>query len=258
MIGYVDTMQGGRSGPTRSGRGPAALWAGGLRTPGGEGLRPSGEEGLRPWGDEDGPRRPEGEGGLRPPGDGGDMRDDDLSDLSEQTRWMLEVRDAGDRAAFVRLFDHYAPRVKAMAMRGGAPAAQAEEIAQDVMLRVWRSAGQFDPARAQVSAWVYRIARNRQIDLARRMAPPAPEDLPSPDPAADAAGALALEQEAARLRAAIRALPPAQREMVEKAYMGELSHQEISRLEGLPIGTVKSRLRLALQRLRHELRGLRS
>lgn len=186
------------------------------------------------------------------------MQDSDFPELSEQTRWMLAVRDRGDREAFIRLFDHYAPRVKAMAMRGGAPAAQAEEIAQDVMLRVWRSAGQFDPSRAQVSAWVYRIARNRQIDLARRFAPPAPEDLLSPDPGVDAAGALALEQEAARLRAAIQALPQAQREMVEKAYMGELSHQEISRLEGLPIGTVKSRLRLALQRLRHELRGMRS
>ena len=72
---------------------------------------------------------------------------------------MLAVRDTGDREACARLFDYFAPRVKAMAMRGGASAALAEEIVQDAMLRVWRSAGQFDPARAQVSGWVYQIAR---------------------------------------------------------------------------------------------------
>lgn len=178
-------------------------------------------------------------------------------ELSEQTRWMLAVRETGDRDAFARLFDFYAPRVKAMAMRGGAPAAVAEDIAQDVMLRVWRSRDRFDPARAQVSAWVYQIARNRRIDLARREAHVMPEDLLAPDALRDAGEALALDQEVSRLRAAIAALPVRQREMVEKAYLGELTHQEISRQASLPLGTVKSRLRLAIDRLRHELRELR-
>lgn len=181
----------------------------------------------------------------------------DRADLSEQTRWMLAVRDTGDREAFARLFDFFAPRVKAMAMRGGAPAALAEEIAQDAMLRVWRSAGQFDPARAQVSGWVYQIARNRQIDLARRMPRAVFEEVVAPWTDADVGSALALEQETAQLRRALAALPPEQRDMVEKAYLGELTHQEISRETMLPLGTVKSRLRLALERLRHELRGLR-
>ena len=75
-------------------------------------------------------------------------------DLSEQTRWMIAVRDTGDRAAYARLFDFYAPRVKALAMRGGTPAGAAEDIAQDVMLRVWQSRFQFDPSRAQVSGWI--------------------------------------------------------------------------------------------------------
>lgn len=178
-------------------------------------------------------------------------------DLSEQTRWMLAVRETGDREAFGRLFDFYAPRVKAMAMRNGASAAIAEEIAQDALLRVWRARAQYDPARAQVSAWVYQIARNRQIDLARREGQPLPEDLVAPWRAWDAGEALALDQEAARLRAALDALPAGQRAMVEKAYFGELTHQEISRQESLPLGTVKSRLRLAIDRLRHELRELR-
>jgi RNA polymerase sigma-70 factor (ECF subfamily) len=181
----------------------------------------------------------------------------DRADLSEQTRWMLAVRDTGDREAFARLFDYFAPRVKAMAMRGGAPSALAEEIVQDAMLRVWRSAGQFDPARAQVSGWVYQIARNRQIDLARRMPRAVLEEVEAPWTDADVGSALALEQETAQLRRALAALPPEQRDLVEKAYLGELTHQEISRETMLPLGTVKSRLRLALERLRHELRGLR-
>ena len=184
-------------------------------------------------------------------------RELDRADLSEQTRWMLAVRDTGDREAFARLFDYFAPRVKAMAMRGGAPAALAEEIVQDAMLRVWRSAGQFDPARAQVSGWVYQIARNRQIDLARRVPRAVLEEVVAPWTDAEVGSALALEQETAQLRRALAALPPEQRDLVEKAYLGELTHQEISRQTMLPLGTVKSRLRLALERLRHELRGLR-
>jgi RNA polymerase sigma-70 factor (ECF subfamily) len=125
------------------------------------------------------------------------------------------------------------------------------------MLRVWRSAGQFDPARAQVSGWVYQIARNRQIDLARRMPRAVLEEVEAPWTDADVGSALALEQETAQLRRALAALPPEQRDLVEKAYLGELTHQEISRETMLPLGTVKSRLRLALERLRHELRGLR-
>jgi RNA polymerase sigma-70 factor (ECF subfamily) len=181
----------------------------------------------------------------------------DRADLSEQTRWMLAVRDTGDRAAFARLFDHFAPRVKAMAMRSGATAALAEEIAQDSMLRVWRSAAQFDPTRAQVSGWVYQIARNRQIDLARRAPRAVLDEVEASWTEAEVGSALALEQEAAQLRLALAALPPEQRDLVEKAYLGELTHQEISRATMLPLGTVKSRLRLALERLRHELRGLR-
>lgn len=185
------------------------------------------------------------------------MDPDEPPVLSEQTRWMLAVRDEGDRAAFACLFDFYAPRVKAMAMRSGTPAAVAEEIAQDVMLRVWQSRARYDPTRAEASAWIYRIARNRRIDVARAAPPPLPEELSPVTSADEAATALALAQEVARLRAALGALPAAQRTMVERAYLGELTHQEISRETSLPLGTVKSRLRLAIDRLRHELRGLR-
>ncbi len=185
------------------------------------------------------------------------MEASEPDDLSEQTRWMIAVRDTGDRAAYARLFDFYAPRVKALAMRGGIPAGAAEDIAQDVMLRVWQSPG---PVRSVTGAgigWIYQIARNRRIDVARQAPPALPEDIAASPGPEEATAALALEQEAARLRDALRALPAGQREMVERAYFGELTHQQISRQTSLPLGTVKSRLRLALDRLRHEFRELR-
>lgn len=175
--------------------------------------------------------------------------------ISEQTSWMLAVRDGRDRAAFARLFDFFAPRLKGVIMRGGMSPAQAEDVVQDVMLTVWRKAHLFDPERAQVSSWVYQIARNRQIDVIRKERRPVPEELKQPDaPQEDAAQVVALDQEVGKLKDALSRLKPAQREMVEKAYLGELSHSEIKAQTGLPLGTIKSRIRLGLEKLRHELK----
>ena len=115
----------------------------------------------------------------------------------------------------------------------------------------------FDPHRAQVSAWVYQIVRNRQIDVARKENRPMPEALKEePEAEPDATQIVAIEQETGQLRAALAKLRPEQREVIEKAYLGELTHQEISNQTGLPLGTIKSRIRLGLQRLRHELKDL--
>lgn len=180
------------------------------------------------------------------------------SPVPELTAWMLAVRDRRDRAAFAALFDHFAPRLKGFVMRTGTGSGQAEEIVQDVMLTVWRKADQFDPERAQVSAWIYRIARNRQIDVIRKENRPLPEDLSQPPEAEpSAAQMLGLEQEAEQLKLALDRLNDDQREMIEKAYLGELTHSEIGALTGLPLGTIKSRIRLGLERLRHELKELR-
>lgn len=179
-------------------------------------------------------------------------------EISPQTMLMLAVRDQRDRVAFAALFDHFAPRLKAFVLRAGLGSGQAEEIVQEVMLTVWRKAALYDPGRAQVSAWIYQIARNRQIDAIRKERRPVPETLADESGSGpEAAQVLALEQEADRLRDALARLKPDQREMIERAYMGELSHQEIRAQTGLPLGTIKSRIRLGLERLRHELKELR-
>ncbi|WP_090200139.1 sigma-70 family RNA polymerase sigma factor [Yoonia tamlensis] len=178
--------------------------------------------------------------------------------ISPLTVAMLAVRNNRDRNAFAQLFDHFAPRLKGFIMRSGTSSGQAEEIVQDVMLTLWRKADQFDPERAQVSAWVYQIARNRQIDVIRKENRPVPEELSQDtDQEPDASQVLAIEQEAGQLKDAIARLKPDQREIIEKAYLGELTHQQISTQTGLPLGTIKSRIRLGLERLRHELKELR-
>lgn len=178
---------------------------------------------------------------------------------SDQTIWMLAVRDQRDKAAFEQLFDYYAPRLKGFIIRSGTSNAQAEEITQDVMLTIWRKAHLFDPQRAQVSSWIYQVARNRQIDIIRRESRPIPEELQTPESSEeDASQIIALDQEASLLRQALEKLKPGQREMVEKAYLGDLTHAEIKEQTGLPLGTIKSRIRLGLEKLRHELKDLRS
>lgn len=179
--------------------------------------------------------------------------------LSPPTEWLIAVRDNRDRAAFARLFDHFAPRLTTMMLRSGMSRSMADDVVQDVLLTAWQKAHSYDPTRAQASAWIYRIARNRQIDLLRRERRPVPDPLAPEleEGAEDALAALAFDQEATRLRAALAALSPEQRAMIEQAYLGDLSHTEIRQRTGLPLGTIKSRIRLALERLRHELRELR-
>ncbi len=183
---------------------------------------------------------------------------DDPQTISQPTRWLIAVRDQRDRAAFISLFDYFAPRLKAMLMRGGLRDGSAEDVVQDVMLAVWHKAAQFDPHRAEASAWIYRIARNRRIDLARRKPPPEADPLTPPDGAEpDAAQILAIGQEAALLRRALSALSPDQARVLQQAYFEDLPHSQISQMTGLPLGTIKSRIRLGLDRLRRDLNDLR-
>jgi len=175
---------------------------------------------------------------------------------SERARYSALLEAVGrrrDKAAFAALFQYYAPRVKAFLRRMAADDALAEEIAQDVMVTVWRKAEQFDARQASASTWIFRIARNRRIDAARRAARP---DLDGNDeafqPSAPAAPDDALEaaETEGRVREALKNLPPEQIRLVTLAYYEGLSHTEIAECTNLPLGTVKSRIRLAFNKLR--------
>ncbi len=177
--------------------------------------------------------------------------------MTKDETWVghvFRIRDAEDEQAFSELFEHFAPRVKAFLMRSGTPEAAAEDCAQDVMATLWRKAHLFDPSRASVATWVFTIARNRRIDVVRRERRPEPEDLPwGPEHEPSPADVVAMQQESERLGQAIAALPEPQRDLIRRAYFGDLSHSEIAAETGLPLGTIKSRIRLALERLRRAM-----
>jgi len=173
--------------------------------------------------------------------------------LDEWDAAMVAVAEQRDRDAFMRLFDHFAPRVKGYLIKQGAEPALAEDLAQDVMLTLWRRADRFDPAQARVGTWVFAIARNRRIDVFRRTNKPEldPDD-PALAPSEPAAADDVVEagQWREKIGAAVAALPEEQAELVRLAFFEELTHSEIAARSGLPLGTVKSRLRLALGRMR--------
>ena len=169
------------------------------------------------------------------------------------------VAEHRDKAAFARIFAFYGPRVNAYLRRLGAEAATAEDLTQDVMLTVWRRAGQFDHGRAALSTWIYTIARNRRIDVLRRERRP---DFDQHDPtlvgddSAPRGDQLAEAAEARRqVMEAVAQLPSEQARLVEIFYFAEKPHSTIADELGLPLGTVKSRLRLALGKLRRKLNG---
>lgn len=169
------------------------------------------------------------------------------------------VATRGDRQAFALLFKHFAPRVKSYLMRCGASEDQAEEVAQETMVSLWRKAALFDARQARVSTWVFTIARNLRVDALRRQGPTAlagddevdleglPHDHPSPDETVHAAR---MESD---VHAAIAQLPAEQAQVLRLSYFEELPHSQIARDLGIPLGTVKSRVRLAVAHVRRLL-----
>jgi RNA polymerase sigma-70 factor (ECF subfamily) len=158
-----------------------------------------------------------------------------------------------DREAFKELFAYYGPRVKAYLRRLGADGVLAEELTQEVMLTVWRRAHLFDRRQAAVSTWIYTIARNKRIDAIRREKwPEAESDYSRLEPEADEPPdvAVAAEQRSDRLHQAVRSLPDQQAMLLRMAFFEDKSHSAIAKETELPLGTVKSRLRLAMTRLR--------
>lgn len=181
---------------------------------------------------------------------------------SDAARWgglISAIAQHQDRAAFAALFEHFAPRIKAFMKRSGASEANAEELAQETMLAVWRKAVLFDPQSAGAAGWIFTIARNLRIDFHRRESRGGMveasdveiefqiDDSPQPD------CILATSQSEDRVRSALTKLSDDQMRVVELSFFEEKAHAEIAQILGIPLGTVKSRLRLAMTRLRNLL-----
>ncbi|MFA5949660.1 MAG: sigma-70 family RNA polymerase sigma factor [Hyphomicrobium sp.] len=173
---------------------------------------------------------------------------------------LQRVAASGDVEAFRKLFQTYAPRVKSYMMRQGTDPNTAEELAQETLLTVWRKAGLYSGEKGSATTWIFTIARNLRIDRLRREVAwqPLPEDhneKASDDPAPDEE--LSDRERRDRVQAILGELPQDQSEVVMLSYIEGLSHSEIAERLGLPLGTVKSRMRLAYQKIRDGLEDLR-
>ena len=165
-----------------------------------------------------------------------------------------------DRAAFTRLFRHFAPLMKAFALSGSTLSANhADELVQEVMLKVWQKAGAFNAERAAASTWIYTIARNSRTDLFRRLqkfdTPLSADDVTGSEESEEAFMVLHQKRSRDRIRALINELPNDQAQILAKVYMEGKSHSEVAGELDIPLGTVKSRVRLALQKLQLRLEG---
>ena len=174
---------------------------------------------------------------------------------TDELEWMAAIATRGDCAAFAQLFRRYAPKVKAHLMARGAATGAADELTQEVMLIVWRKAGLFDASRGSVAAWLYTISRNALFNTTRgervrkegsAMQTAFPEAAPPPT----SEQALLAAEQGRALSASLAQLPPEQREILEGAYWRGQTLQECAEERQLPLGTVKTRVRLALEKLR--------
>ena len=176
--------------------------------------------------------------------------------IERMTGLLTAVAVQRDRAAFKVLFEFYAPRLKAFVQRQGTSPDMAEEVVQETMVKVWRKAAQFDASRASASTWIFTIARNLRVDLLRKANRPAPDMndpalVPEPEPRAHEL--ISRDQESARLKVAVAELPQEQQEVLRLAFFEEKAHGAVAEELGIPLGTVKSRIRLAFKRIRAEL-----
>lgn len=161
-----------------------------------------------------------------------------------------------DREAYGELFDALAPRVKASLMKSGLDSSSAEDILQDVMISVWTKAGLFDPERGNIFAWVFTIARNARIDKARRKKPVASLDMMEWDPMDETENSeecMLRAENTTALQRALKTISPDQRTVIEMAFVQEMTQVDIAAQLKLPLGTVKSRMRLAYAHLRTAL-----
>lgn len=162
-----------------------------------------------------------------------------------------------DRAAFIQIFNHFAPRIKSFLMKAGVTAEHAEELAQETMVTVWTRAKLYDPQKANAGTWIFTIARNKRIDALRKGGRAQfDSNDPSyvPDTTSQTADNIVLDSERmARIAQTIKTLPAEQSDLIRKAFFEDKTHIQIAQEDNIPLGTVKSRIRLALERLRRQL-----
>ena len=184
---------------------------------------------------------------------GTSLMNDNSKKLSTWDELLVRVGRDRDKSAFAELFDYFAPRVKSFLLRFGTDMSLAEEIAQEAMIMVWRRAETYDPRQSAASTWIFTIARNKRIDRLRRENRPLPDMTdPAVMPESIETGEIqvARMQQEKKIRHALKNLPEEQAKMIFSAYYEEKSHREIAEESGVALGTVKSRIRLALNRLR--------
>jgi RNA polymerase sigma factor (sigma-70 family) len=190
---------------------------------------------------------------------GSGSSNDNQNNLSEWDRLLLRVGSDRDRSAFKKLYEHFAPRLKSFLLRIGSDMSAAEEICQESMIMVWRRAETFNPESAGASTWIFTIARNKRIDKLRKDNRPLP-DLNDPSffqiPVDKSDDILQRVEEEKKIKNALKNLPPEQAKLILSAYYEERSHRKIADETNLPLGTVKSRIRLAINRLRTQLEEL--
>ncbi len=181
---------------------------------------------------------------------------DNTKGMSNWDVMLVRVGRDRDKAAFAALFEYFAPRIKSFLLRLGTDMSLCEEIAQEAMIMVWRRAETYNPSQSGASTWIFTIARNKCIDRLRRENRPLPDLADpafAPEPVETGEKTIFRQQEEEKIRHALKNLPDEQAKMIFSAYYEEKSHREIADESGVPLGTVKSRIRLALNRLRAHL-----
>ena len=174
-------------------------------------------------------------------------------DSTELTALLVKVSQQRDKKAFAVLFEHFAPRVKSYVFKLGSDETMAEEIAQQTLLQVWRKAHLFNEEKAQASTWIFRIARNLRLDMIRKEKHFDYDDHDLNevvDERDSQEKVINRNQHAQIVRTALRQLPADQIDIVRLSFYEGLSHGEISQKLGVPLGTVKSRMRLAFKRIK--------
>jgi len=172
---------------------------------------------------------------------------------------IARVAASKDREAFAGLFDHFGPRVKSFMMRKGASAEQAEDLVQETMIAVWSKSALYVNDRGSVSTWIFTIARNLRIDRLRRERSNQYTDIDDYDAPSNDAGqdeVLGRLQEDSAVAKALAQIPAEQRELLILSYVEDLPQSEIATRLQIPLGTVKSRMRLAYRRMRKMLETL--